>query len=117
MPEHLERCPACRARLTEAATCSRCGCDFSLLRQAELAAARRLAQAARLLVGGDRAAAGRQVDAALALQRSGLAQAMQAFLAGTPPPDRKLHAEEGAGFPAPGGEAPPPGLMTEPCGE
>jgi hypothetical protein len=117
MPEHLERCPACRARLTEAATCSRCGCDFSLLRQAELAAARRLAQAARLLVGGDRAAAGRQVDAALALQRSALAQAIQAFLAGAPPLHRKRHAEEGARFPAPGDEVLPPGFMTEPCSE
>ena len=117
MPEHLERCPACRARLTEAATCPRCGCDFALLRQAELAAARRLAQAARLLVGGDRAAAGRQVDAALALQRSRLALAMQAFLAGAPPSDRTPHPEEGARFPAPGDEVLPPGFMTEPCSE
>jgi len=106
MLETLERCQACRARLTDAAICSRCGCDFSLVRQAELAAARRLAQAARLMVGGDRAAASIHLDAGLALKGSGLARAIKAFLAGGPPPADGQHHRERARFTVPGGEAP-----------
>lgn len=31
----MERCPACRARLADAALCPRCGTDFSISRRAE----------------------------------------------------------------------------------
>ena len=80
MSELLDRCPACRARLAEAAVCPRCGCDFSLVRQAMAQAARLLEQALCSLVIGDRAAARRQVENSLALHRQRLAQAIRNFL-------------------------------------
>jgi hypothetical protein len=117
MLDALDRCQACRARLADAAICPRCGCDFSLVRQAELAAARRLAQAARLLAGGDRAAASIQLDVALELKGSGLARAIKAFLAdGRPPADGQLH-QESARCTVPSGGAALRRFSTDPCGE
>ena len=80
MPEPLNRCPACRARLAETAVCPRCGCDFSLVRQAMTQAARLLERALCSLAVGDRAAARRQVEASLSLHRQRLAQAIRNFL-------------------------------------
>ncbi|HCZ15824.1 MAG TPA: hypothetical protein DHV85_14805 [Candidatus Accumulibacter sp.] len=84
MPEVLDRCQACRARLTESAVCPRCGCDFSLARRALEQGRHWLDDALRSLAVGDRAAARRQVDAALALSGPRLALALKTFLAGEP---------------------------------
>lgn len=80
MSEVLDRCQACRARLPEDAVCPRCGCDFSLARQAMAQAGRLLEQALRSLALGDRAAARSQVDASLAMHRRRLGQAIMGFL-------------------------------------
>ena len=84
MPEVLDRCQACRARLNESAVCPRCGCDFSLARRALEQGRHWLDDALRSLAVGDRVAARRQVDAALALSGPRLALAMKTFLAGGP---------------------------------
>ncbi len=70
--------------MTESAVCPRCGCDFSLARRALEQGRHWLDDALRSLAVGDRAAARRQVDAALALSGPRLALAMKAFLAGEP---------------------------------
>ncbi|MBP6709179.1 MAG: hypothetical protein KA223_08465 [Candidatus Accumulibacter sp.] len=82
MPELLERCPACRARLAESALCPRCGCDFALVRQAEEQARSLLEQAIRTLAGGDPAGARVQIRRSLASRRLHLAQALESFLIG-----------------------------------
>jgi hypothetical protein len=82
MPELLERCPACRARLAQSALCPRCGCDFALVRQAEEQARSLLEQAIRTLAGGDPAGARVQIRRSLASRRLHLAQALESFLIG-----------------------------------
>jgi hypothetical protein len=62
------------------AVCPRCGCDFSLVRQAIAQADRLLGQSLRSLLRGDRAAARRQVEASLANRRQPLAAAIRAFI-------------------------------------
>lgn len=80
MPETLDRCQACRGRLTDNSICPRCGCDFSLARQAIEQAEGRLQHALRALAVGDRELARSQVDASLAMHRQRLAQAIKEFL-------------------------------------
>lgn len=41
----LERCPGCRARLTSEPICPRCGCDLTLVRQAQAHAQQLVARA------------------------------------------------------------------------
>lgn len=94
MPEVLDRCQACRARLAENAVCPRCGCDFSLARQALVQGRCRLEQALRALASGDRAAARAHVDASLALHRLRLADALKSFLAGARQATRTAPTEE-----------------------
>jgi hypothetical protein len=65
MPENLDRCRACRARLAEDGICPRCGCDFSLARQAMEQAGQRLAHALRALAAGEADVARSAVDASL----------------------------------------------------
>jgi len=101
MSELLDRCPACRARLAKAAVCPRCGCDFSLVRQAIGQAARLLEQALCSLAIGDRVAARRQVGASLALHRWRLAEAIRSFL------DTAADTD-----PTASGPAQPPGLLA-----
>jgi hypothetical protein len=80
MPETRDRCLACRARLAEDGVCPRCGCDFSLARQAMEQAGRRLEQALRALAVGGRELARNQLDASLAMYRQPLAEALKNFL-------------------------------------
>ncbi len=80
MPELLERCPACRARLGESAVCPRCGCDFALVRLAEQQAERVLAQAIRAFAVGDLVAAREHISRSLASNRLRLAQALALLL-------------------------------------
>jgi hypothetical protein len=80
MPEDLERCLACRARLADDGVCPRCGCDFSLARQAMEQSRNRLAHAFRALAAGEPDVARRAVEASLAMQRQPLAEAIEQFL-------------------------------------
>lgn len=80
MPDILERCPACRARLAESAVCPRCGCDFTLVRLAEEQAERQLTQAMRAFAVGDPATAREQVSGSLASKQLRLAQALALLL-------------------------------------
>jgi hypothetical protein len=72
----LDRCPGCRARLGEAATCARCGCDLTLVRRAEAQARRLVRRAARAWAEGKGDEASACAAASLALERSLLAQAV-----------------------------------------
>lgn len=80
MREGLDRCLACRARLADDSVCPRCGCDFSLARQALVQAAGLFAQTMRALAVGDRVAARRQLDASLSLHRQRLGEAIGQWL-------------------------------------
>ncbi|MCM8627846.1 hypothetical protein [Accumulibacter sp.] len=95
MPETLELCPACRARRADSAVCPRCGCDFSLVRQAEQQASRLLDEALVALLRGDRNAARARVNAALASSPMRLASALKGFLAMPTPAGDKRPAAGG----------------------
>ncbi|WP_291992982.1 hypothetical protein [Candidatus Accumulibacter sp. ACC003] len=110
MPEVLDRCQACRARLAENAVCPRCGCDFSLARQALVQGRCRLEQALRSLASGDRAAARAHVDASLALNRLRMADALKSFLADERQSTRTAPAEDSRVS-----VVPPRGGVTEPA--
>jgi hypothetical protein len=69
----VERCPGCRGRLAQEATCPRCGCDLTLVRRAETQARRLLARALRAWADGDRAEARTQARAAMMVEHSALA--------------------------------------------
>ena len=49
----LDRCPACRGRLTAEPACPRCGCDLMLVCRAQAQAQQRLLQALRAFAQGD----------------------------------------------------------------
>jgi hypothetical protein len=72
----MERCPGCRARLVDGASCPRCGCDLTFVRRAEAQARRLMCQAVRAWADGDRRQASACAAAALALERSLLGQAV-----------------------------------------
>jgi len=80
MPETLDRCQACRARLAQDGVCPRCGCDFSLARQAMEQAGRRLEEALRAVAVGDRELARSCLGDSLAMHRQPLARAIKDFL-------------------------------------
>jgi ferredoxin len=66
----LERCPACRGRLTPEPSCPRCGCDLALVRRAEAQAQQRLALALHAYARGDLPQARLLAQAAQTLSRS-----------------------------------------------
>ncbi|SBT06166.1 hypothetical protein ACCAA_300027 [Candidatus Accumulibacter aalborgensis] len=111
MPEVLDRCPACRARLPENAVCPRCGCDFSLAQQAIEQARRLLEQALRSLALGDRAAARSQVDASLAMHRRRLGQAIKGFLDDEKSAAKSERAAPGGWSAEPGDDEALPGVV------
>jgi hypothetical protein len=69
----VERCPACRGRLTPEPACPRCGCDLGLVRRAEAQARQRLARGLRALAQGDARQARALAQASLRLVHSPLA--------------------------------------------
>jgi len=72
----LERCPGCRARLAAGPACARCGCDLTLVCQAQAQARRLIRCAARAWAAGNRQEARACAAASLALERSLLAEAV-----------------------------------------
>jgi len=76
----VERCPACRGRLTPEPACPRCGCDLGLVRRAEAQARQRLVRALRALAQGDAHQARALAQASLRLAHSPLAARVLQFL-------------------------------------
>ncbi len=76
----LERCPACRSRLTPEPACPRCGCDLALVRRAQAQAQQRLARALRACAQGDVLQARALAQASQTLTRSALAAQVLRFL-------------------------------------
>ncbi|MBU0500104.1 MAG: hypothetical protein KJ558_04415 [Gammaproteobacteria bacterium] len=70
----MDRCPTCRARLDEAASCRRCGMELTLLRQTEQTADRYLAQAVAQLAGGNSRTAGESLRQSLLLKSDPLTE-------------------------------------------
>ena len=68
----MERCPACRARMSEQAVCPRCGCDFTLALDAKAAARHHLGAALRALAQGEQDSARQALLQSQSLQRSTL---------------------------------------------
>lgn len=85
----LIRCPLCRARLSGANTCPRCGANLTLSRSACDEAARHLKQALVCLAAGDRQGGTEYTNQALRLHRTRLAEVIAAWL--TAPENRSLH--------------------------
>lgn len=76
----LERCPVCRARLSDSSVCRRCGADLDMLRVID-ARAEWLAHRAVELIGRDDWARAEQVlHEARKLRRSSLIQALHEFV-------------------------------------
>jgi hypothetical protein len=74
--EPLERCLACRARLGEAAVCTRCGSDFSISRRAQRQATALARVAVQELACGNTRQAAAAARAASHLANPLLAQAV-----------------------------------------
>lgn len=95
MPETLDRCQACRARLGEDLVCPRCACDYALVGAAMRQAEDLLEQALRSLRAGDRVSARTRVDASLAINRLSLGEAIRTFIdaqgTATTPPGNRHH--------------------------
>lgn len=72
----MERCPACRARLSAAEVCSRCGTDFSMTRRAERQAQALARLALQQFAQGQTRQAGTTAAAACSLATSPLARAV-----------------------------------------
>lgn len=89
----MDRCPACRGRLTPEPVCSRCGCDLGLVLNAQAQARQRLVRALHALAQGDTQQARALVQTSLRLAHSplaacvlqGLAPVPEGFDAGGPP--------------------------------
>ena len=75
----MERCPNCRARRDDGATCRRCGMDLSRLIEVEQAAERLTAQSISRLALGDSARARGDLTRALRLHRAPLAELLVGF--------------------------------------
>ncbi|MDP1646615.1 MAG: hypothetical protein Q8M01_00215 [Rubrivivax sp.] len=69
----VDRCPACRGRLTPEPACPRCGCDLELVRRAEAQARQRLVHALHAWALGDAHQARALAQASLRLAHSPLA--------------------------------------------
>lgn len=76
----MERCPNCRARLSEEASCRRCGMDLSRLIETEQAAERLLVAGLGGLLAGEREAARRSLARSRALRDTDLARLLIGFL-------------------------------------
>ena len=85
----MKRCPNCRARRYDGATCRRCGMDLSRLIEVEQAAERLTAQSISRLALGDSARARGDLTRALRLHRAPLAELPVGFA-------RKLEEEQQA---------------------
>ena len=73
----MERCSACRARLSDSPVCPRCACDFTLAWHAEANARRYIAAAIQALADEQPAEALRYLDKAQTLQRSEFGQTLR----------------------------------------
>ena len=69
----VQRCPACRGRLTPEPACPRCGCDLGLVRRAQAQARQRLVRALHAWAQGDALQARALVRTSLRLAHSPLA--------------------------------------------
>lgn len=79
----MERCPACRARLAHDPVCGRCGCDFSLVRQAKAQAKQLGCGAIQAWLAGDREGARALAARSVALQENRLGRGVLRLLGGT----------------------------------
>lgn len=68
----MERCPACRARMSGQTVCPRCACDFTLALDAKTAARHHLGAALRALAQGEQTSARQALLKSQSLQRSPL---------------------------------------------
>lgn len=93
----LERCPGCRARLGDASTCPRCGCDLSLVRRAETQALALARQALRAWAADDPRTALAAAARSLSLQHNPLASAVMRLARPQPAPSHNPPADHGAG--------------------
>jgi predicted amidophosphoribosyltransferase len=75
----MERCPNCRARLGDTATCRRCGMELDRLLEVEKAAERLTAQSVAHLAVGDPEAATDDLTQVLGLHRNPFAEALFGF--------------------------------------
>ncbi len=91
----LERCPGCRARLTEDPVCTRCGCDLTLVRRAEAQARQLVCRTLTAWAEGNPSEAAAFAAAALALEHGALGRAVRYFLSSSAAPVRA--AEDRAG--------------------
>lgn len=69
----MERCPNCKARVTDSLDCRRCGMDLRLLLETEAAAEAWLCRALRLIADGDLAPASDALQRAQTLHHNPLA--------------------------------------------
>lgn len=76
----MDRCPACRARLADAARCTRCGTDFSISVRAEHQALGLSRLAVRELARGQTPQAAAAAEAASGLASPPLARAILRML-------------------------------------
>jgi hypothetical protein len=68
----VERCPACRARMSGQAVCPRCACDFTLALDARSTARHYLGAALRALAQGEQTSARQALLKSQSLQHSTL---------------------------------------------
>lgn len=92
----MERCPACRARLREGASCYRCGCDLSLPLEAQAQAKAYTQDAVKALYRGAMQDAESAVQRALRLDVTPFSLALRDFIQRYPriaiPSDPRLSA-------------------------
>lgn len=100
----LERCPGCRARLTEDPVCTRCGCDLTLVRRTEAQARRLVHRALSAWAQGNPPEAEACAAAALVLEHDALGRAIRHFLSSSAAPVRVTEDRTG----------PPLRLLEEP---
>jgi len=75
----MERCPNCRARREEGATCRRCGMELGKLIEVEEAAERLTLQGIAHLAAGDPATATTDLSVALGMRREPFAEILLGF--------------------------------------
>lgn len=76
----MERCPACRARMSEQSVCPRCACDFTLALDARAAARHYIGAALRALAQGEQTSARRALLKSQSLQRSTLGNYLERLI-------------------------------------
>ena len=70
----MDRCTVCRARLSEASVCPRCGCDFTLACRAEAQAQRLACRAIQAWAEGDSVVAEARIGESLFAKNGDLAK-------------------------------------------